>query len=74
VISAEGCAAVIGPGMVIMRFRWDMAAAMAIHLVKVEPEKEGWWIKLAYATRGCEGNRERRGDPAPGASCIRTMR
>jgi hypothetical protein len=69
VISAEGCAAVIGPGMVIMRFRWDMAAAMAIHLVKVEPEKEGWWIKLAY-----ESGAARTHDPAPGASCIRTMR
>ena len=31
-----------------------MAAAVASHLVKVEPEEAGWWINLAYATRRCE--------------------
>jgi lipopolysaccharide biosynthesis regulator YciM len=31
--------------------KWDMAAAVASHLVKVEPEEVGWWINLAYATR-----------------------
>ena len=31
--------------------KWDMAAAVASHLVKVEPEKAGWWISLAYAVR-----------------------
>ena len=35
--------------------KWDMAAAVASHLVKVQPEKAGWWINLAYATRRCEG-------------------
>jgi Flp pilus assembly protein TadD len=35
--------------------KWDMAAAVANHLVKVEPENSGWWINLAYATRRCEG-------------------
>ena len=35
--------------------KWDMAAAVASHLVKVEPEIFGWWIKLAYAKRRCEG-------------------
>jgi predicted Zn-dependent protease len=34
--------------------KWDMAAAVASHLVKVEPEEAGWWINLAYATRRCE--------------------
>jgi Flp pilus assembly protein TadD len=34
--------------------KWDMAAAVAIHLVKVEPENEGWWISLAYAVRRTE--------------------
>jgi lipopolysaccharide biosynthesis regulator YciM len=28
--------------------KWDMAAAVASHLVKVEPEEAGWWISLAY--------------------------
>jgi lipopolysaccharide biosynthesis regulator YciM len=28
--------------------KWDIAAAVASHLVKVEPEKAGWWISLAY--------------------------
>jgi lipopolysaccharide biosynthesis regulator YciM len=31
--------------------KWDMAASVASHLVKVEPEEAGWWINLAYATR-----------------------
>ena len=31
--------------------KWDMAASVASHLVKVEPEETGWWINLAYATR-----------------------
>ena len=35
--------------------KWDMAAAVANHLVKVEPETSGWWINLAYAKRRCEG-------------------
>jgi Flp pilus assembly protein TadD len=34
--------------------KWDMAAAVASHLVKVEPEEAGWWINLAYAIRRCE--------------------
>jgi hypothetical protein len=34
--------------------KWDMAAALASHLVKVEPENEGWWISLAYALRRSE--------------------
>ena len=35
--------------------KWDMAAAVASHLVKVEPENEVWWISLAYAVRRNEG-------------------
>jgi Flp pilus assembly protein TadD len=35
--------------------KWDMAATVANHLVKVKPENPGWWINLAYAKRGCEG-------------------
>ena len=31
--------------------KWDMAASVASHLVKVEPKEAGWWINLAYATR-----------------------
>ncbi|MGB7837068.1 MAG: hypothetical protein WBL40_03035 [Terrimicrobiaceae bacterium] len=31
--------------------KWDMAAAVASHLVKVDPETAGWWISLAYAIR-----------------------
>ena len=34
--------------------KWDMAAAVASHLVKVEPENEVWWISLAYAVRPAE--------------------
>jgi Flp pilus assembly protein TadD len=33
---------------------WDMAAAVASHLVKVEPQTAGWWISLAYAVRRSE--------------------
>jgi hypothetical protein len=35
--------------------KWEMAAAVASHLVKTEPETSGWWINLAYAKRRCEG-------------------
>jgi Flp pilus assembly protein TadD len=35
--------------------KWEMAATVASHLVKTEPETSGWWINLAYATRRCEG-------------------
>ncbi len=34
--------------------KWDMAAAVASHLVKVQPENVGWWISLAYAVRRAE--------------------
>jgi Flp pilus assembly protein TadD len=34
--------------------KWDMAAAVASHLVKVEPGNEDWWISLAYALRRIE--------------------
>ena len=34
--------------------KWDMAAAVASHLVKVEPENEAWWISLAYSVRRTE--------------------
>ena len=35
--------------------KWDMAAAVASHLVKVDPGTAGWWISLAYALRRTEG-------------------
>jgi Flp pilus assembly protein TadD len=35
--------------------KWDMASAVASHLVKVEPENEAWWINLAYSVRRSEG-------------------
>jgi Flp pilus assembly protein TadD len=34
--------------------KWDMAAVVASHLVKVEPENAGWWISLAYSVRRIE--------------------
>jgi len=38
--------------------KWDMAAAVASHLVKAEPENASWWINLAYATRRAESIEE----------------
>jgi tetratricopeptide (TPR) repeat protein len=35
--------------------KWDMAAAVASHLVKVDPGTAGWWISLAYSVRRSEG-------------------
>ena len=35
--------------------KWDIAAAVASHLVKVEPGTAGWWISLAYSVRRIEG-------------------
>jgi hypothetical protein len=52
--------------------KWDMAAAMVSHLVKVEPEEAGRWINLACATRracrcaivgGHKGFGDQRGNP-----------
>jgi Flp pilus assembly protein TadD len=34
--------------------KWDMAAAVASHLVKVDLGTAGWWISLAYALRRTE--------------------
>ena len=34
--------------------KWDMAAAVASHLVKVDPQTAEWWISLAYAVRRAE--------------------
>jgi Flp pilus assembly protein TadD len=34
--------------------KWDMAAAVASHLVKVEPENAAWWINLAHSVRRAE--------------------
>jgi lipopolysaccharide biosynthesis regulator YciM len=34
--------------------KWDMAAAIARHLVEVEPENAAWWINLAYSVRRSE--------------------
>ena len=34
--------------------KWDMAAAVASHLVKVDPQTAEWWINLAYAVRRAE--------------------
>ena len=34
--------------------KWDMAAAIASHLVKVDPQTAGWLISLAYALRRTE--------------------
>jgi Flp pilus assembly protein TadD len=34
--------------------KWDMATAVANHLVKVDPENPAAWINLAYAVRRAE--------------------
>ena len=34
--------------------KWDMAAAVASHLVKVDPQTAGWWISPAHAVRRTE--------------------
>jgi Flp pilus assembly protein TadD len=41
-------------GIYMAAKKWDMAAAVASHLVKVDPETAGWWISLAYAVRRTE--------------------
>ena len=40
--------------------KWDMAAAVASHMVKVEPGNAGWWISLAYALRRTESVEKQR--------------
>ena len=34
--------------------KWEMAAVVASHLVKVDPQTASWWISLAYALRRTE--------------------
>ena len=41
-------------GIYMAAEKWEMAVAVASHLVKTEPETSGWWISLAYASRRCE--------------------
>jgi lipopolysaccharide biosynthesis regulator YciM len=41
-------------GIYMAARKWDMAAAVASHLVKVERQTAGWWISLAYAVRRAE--------------------
>ena len=38
--------------------KWDMAAAVASHLVKIDPQTAGWWISFAYAVRRTESVEE----------------
>ena len=38
-------------GIYMAAKKWDMAAAVASHLVKVEPETATWWINLASSIR-----------------------
>jgi Flp pilus assembly protein TadD len=41
-------------GIYMAARKWDMFAAVASHLVKVEPQNAAWWISLAYALRRTE--------------------
>jgi Flp pilus assembly protein TadD len=41
-------------GIYMAARKWEMAAAVASHLVKVDPQTAGWWISLAYAIRRTE--------------------
>ena len=41
-------------GIYMAARKWDMAAAVASHLVKIDPQTAGWWISLAYALRRTE--------------------
>ena len=40
--------------------KWDMAAAVASHLVKVDPQTAGWWISLEYAVGRTETLKRRK--------------
>ena len=42
-------------GLYIAAKKWDMAAAVASHLVKVNPQNQVWWINLAYSIRRIDG-------------------
>jgi lipopolysaccharide biosynthesis regulator YciM len=41
-------------GIYMAARKWDIAAAVASHLGKVEPQTAGWWISFAYAVRRTE--------------------
>jgi Flp pilus assembly protein TadD len=42
------------PFSCLLKNRLAEAAAVASHLVKVDPQTAGWWISLAYAVRRTE--------------------
>ena len=41
-------------GIYMAARKWDMAAAVASHLVKLQPENARWWINLAYSVMRIE--------------------
>ena len=54
--------------------KWDMAAAVANHLIKVEPENASWWITLAMRRAGLKASRKRRQSSSGRVSFIAIMR
>ena len=48
---------VLGARMVLYMAakKWDLAAAVASHLVEVDPQNETWWLNLAYSVRRIDG-------------------
>ena len=48
--------------------KWEMAEAIAKHLVEIQPENEAWWIDLAHSVRQIEGVEKAETNPLLGAS------
>jgi hypothetical protein len=55
-------------GIYMAAKKWDMAAAVASHLVKLDPQTAGWWISLANDSQTNRLCRECGGHSAAGAS------
>jgi predicted Zn-dependent protease len=47
--------------------KWQMAAAVARHLVKADPENPAAWINLAYSVRRAENTPASGGNSSQGA-------
>ena len=43
-------------GIYMAAKKWEMAAAVASHLAKTEPETSGWWINLALCEAALRGH------------------
>ena len=53
--------------------KWDMAAAVASHLVRTEPETSGWWVNLPMRSGAARALKVQKRSCSGPASCTTTL-